>query len=243
MILYQLSQQYLGLEHMKRNLIPSLAIFILLGGGDTAQAGAIESACGNIWKKKQEIKKCVDHVKLFEVPLPFLNLCRDKFKDQDDRWNCVKSGATADTFKQCVDLQWNTANTLTCLRTLQVPGRAESCRLFSLDEEVQVACLRTGRESAQISACSEWGVQDSEKLDCLKMDIPAEEIRTCVKRTKNNVEAAKKCLLNFVANREKIYRQEMAEATREILAREELEKTKIKGTSNRMPASVKSTRK
>lgn len=211
-------------------------IFLLIPLSSTASTSAeLETACAKLFDKSADQKKCMEHSQLFEVSPNIISACHKNFVEHDHKTNCLKSGANEQSMKECTALPWKKENILTCLRVSPSHSLLESCRQFSSKEETAISCIRTGRESAQIIACKDWGSTEEEKIECLRLDIPAEEIRICLKNAQKNSVVAKKCLLNYTADREQAYNKEISASRQEIQKRMQEE-------NKRMPASIRNSK-
>jgi hypothetical protein len=157
----------------------------------------------------------VSHSNYYELKAELVQGCTKLAADTDTRMKCLKSGADAEALRVCRLGKWTVPGTLTCLRAYPTEPLVKACQELSQDEDEQLRCVRLGREATQVEACLEIGFDPTTRLQCLQHDVPQFEARRCAVAGKSAA-ARMNCLEDFVARRERNYRQEQNSLRRSI---------------------------
>lgn len=196
----------------------ALVIGILVTSAEAWAAApvSVSTACRQLSNGESALtRKCVSHSNYYELKAELVQGCTKLAADTDTRMKCLKSGADAEALRVCRIGKWTVPGTLTCLRAYPTEPLVKACQELSQDEDEQLRCVRLGREATQVEACLEIGFDSTTRLQCLQHDVPQFEARRCAVAEKSAA-ARMDCLEDFVAHREKDYRNEQGHLRRSI---------------------------
>jgi hypothetical protein len=216
-----------------------LAFFLF--GTELAEAGPLARACSELVEADRPLlKKCVSHSEFFELNSAFINECTKFHKNIDIRMKCLKSGANLEILQVCKTAKWSIEGTLTCLRSYPTDELMRSCKKISSSEEDQIRCVRSGADHSQVESCLTFSNKMEQRFRCMKMDVPSFEAKRC-ERISNSENGRFSCLQDFIASRERDYREDQAEVRGRMLASESepVYMDVDSKSQQRMPASKK----